>query len=270
MSPVDNENQAPTRQQIVSTKECPVPIYHQIYLVLREQILEGAFKQGEPMPGEIQLSKMFNVSRVTIRATLEMLEREGLLSREKGRGTFPRPQMVSLPAEATFRGLIDNLIALGLRTKIKVIAFDLVRPEPEIAKWLELPLDAVVQKSVRLSWYKNVPFSYVTTYVRDEIGATYTRKEMEKCPLLILFERAGVKVESADQTVTARLADANVAHLLEIDVGSPLISMTRIVRDCDDRPIEVVRGLYRPDCYEFHITFSRTKGQTRTIWEPKR
>ena len=65
----------------------PVPKYHQIYLVLREQLHEGRFAQG--LPGELALMRQFGVARVTVRRALQELAGEGLISRERGRGTRP-------------------------------------------------------------------------------------------------------------------------------------------------------------------------------------
>ena len=67
----------------------PLPKYHQIYLVLREQLEEGQFADG--LPAEMLLSKQFNAGRVTVRRALEQLATEGLIIRQAGRGTRPAP-----------------------------------------------------------------------------------------------------------------------------------------------------------------------------------
>ena len=67
------------------SREMPLPKYHQVYLVLREQLQEGRFNQG--LPGEMALMKQFGVARVTIRRALSQLAGDGLIAREPGRGT---------------------------------------------------------------------------------------------------------------------------------------------------------------------------------------
>ena len=74
----------------------PLPKYHQIYLVLREQLQEGRFAEG--LQAEMVLSKQFGVGRVTVRRALEKLAAEGLIIREAGRGTRPAPTKQSLSA----------------------------------------------------------------------------------------------------------------------------------------------------------------------------
>ena len=70
----------------------PLPKYHQVYLVLREQLAEGRFAQG--VPGEMQLMKEFGVARVTVRKALERLVADGLIERSPGAAPWPwrRPQ----------------------------------------------------------------------------------------------------------------------------------------------------------------------------------
>ncbi|RZJ24308.1 MAG: GntR family transcriptional regulator, partial [Haliea sp.] len=94
----------------------PLPKYHRIYLVLREQLHEGRFAAG--LPGELALMQQFSVARVTVRRALEQLAAEGLISREPGRGTRPiaRPAPDGSPAPALhtqLTGLLENLVSMG-------------------------------------------------------------------------------------------------------------------------------------------------------------
>ena len=68
----------------------PLPHYHRIYLVIREQLAEGRYPPSTPLPGELKLAQDFGVSRVTVRAALDRLAEENLIVRYRGRGTFAR------------------------------------------------------------------------------------------------------------------------------------------------------------------------------------
>ena len=105
------------------TSALPLPKYHQIYLVLREQLHEGRFTAG--VPGEIALMHEFGVARVTVRKALELLAAERLIRRTPGRGTVPLPTAAAPRAQAGMRrdnfggdgerfdGLFENLIGMG-------------------------------------------------------------------------------------------------------------------------------------------------------------
>lgn len=260
----------PTGQEAQAADASPLPLYHRIYMVLHEQITEGHFRTDRPMPSEVELGRTFGVSRVTIRKTLERLENEGLIVRQRGRGTFAQPQKASRAVDAGIRGLMENLLAMGLRTRVKVLEFEYIPASDQIAAALEIPRGAAVQKAVRLRSHKGLPFSYATTWVPGDVGCTYTRADLARMPFLQLLDRAGIKVARAYQRVTARAADATVAPHIDVDVGAPLLCIIRIVRDQDGRPVEYIRALYRPDRYEFEINLDMAgpAADESGLWAP--
>jgi GntR family transcriptional regulator len=244
----------------------PVPMYHQIYLVLREQIAEGHFDPTRPLPSEHELSAYFGVSRVTMRGALDKLEADGMISRQRGRGTFAlggRP--VDAP-RSQLSGLFENLITLGLKTTVKVIELDKVPAPIEVAKSLKLAPSEPVYKAVRVRSYHGEPISHVTTFVPEAVGKAFGRKELAAKPMLVLLEESGVKVGEATQSISAKLADAVVAPLLETELGAPLLSVTRLVSDMKGRPVQLLRGLYRADRYQYEMQLSRTHDERARVW----
>ncbi|PWJ20584.1 GntR family transcriptional regulator [Jannaschia seohaensis] len=246
----------------------PTPLYHRIYLVLREQILDRKFAPDKPMPSENELASAYNVSRVTLRKTMERLEREGLVLRQRGRGTFAVPPASQTSVQADVSGLVENLLAMGLSTTVKVLEFEYTETPPDAAADMELEPGTVSQRAVRLRSLSGRPFSYAETYVREDIGRNFTAEDMETTPLLRLFELAGVKIASAHQRVTARAADNVVADLLGVEVGTPLLCIRRVVRDDTGAVIERIRALYRPDIYEFELNLTLGQGPDGTLWQP--
>lgn len=218
------------------------------------------------MPGEHDLSTIFGVSRITLRRALDRLESEGLVSRRRGSGTFPLPRTMPSPIQANLRGLFENLLAMGLRTKVRLIEFAYINCPANIAQLLEVEPHTVVQKAVRVRSHGGKPFSHLTTYVPEDIGRSYQQTDLAVKPLLQLLERAGVKVSRAKQVITAKLADVSVAPLLELEVGAPLLSVNRQVRDQNNRVVEYIEALYRPDLYEYHMTLSRISDSETMVW----
>lgn len=246
----------------------PTPLYHRIYLVLREQILDRRFDPAVPMPSEMELASAYSVSRVTLRKTLELLEREGLILRQRGRGTFARPPAGSGAVQADISGLVENLIAMGLNTQVRVLEFDYVATPPDVASDMGVAAGTIAQRAVRLRSLQGKPFSYAVTYVREDIGRTYSAEDMTKTPLLRLLEMANVTIAGATQRASASAADYAVADLLGVDVGAPLLCIKRVVRDKDGHAIERIRALYRPDMYEFELNLTLGEGPDGTVWHP--
>jgi GntR family transcriptional regulator len=250
------------------SNDAVTPLYHQIYVVLRQQIEEGQFAADKPIPSENELSQIFNVSRITIRHSLDRLKQEGLVTRARGRGTFAQTPTPPQAISAGLSGIFENLLAMGLRTKVKLIEFGYMPAPPLIAQKLKLAPGARVQRAVRVRYHKKIPFSHLTTYLPEEIGKHCDERELSETPLLLLMERAGIKVSAADQSVSAKLADTIVGPRLDIETGSPLLWVKRTVFDQDKRPVEHLDALYRPDIYEYQMTMSRVEGGNAGLWTP--
>lgn len=249
----------------------PLPKYHRIYLVLREQLREGRFAAG--LPGELALMEQFGVARVTVRRALAELVREGLIAREPGRGTRPLERGVGRDAAADaepmrthLTGLLENLVSMGLRTSVKVLDVTTVAASDTVADALGLAPGAQVQKAVRVRSTAAGPLSHITTYVPADVAQGFGRRDLESQPILLLLERSGVKVGRAVQTISARLADADVAGQLDLPVGSALLAVRRLIFDEQERPVQWLHGLYRPDRYEYEMQLSRVGSIDAKVW----
>ena len=258
------------------TSALPVPKYHQIYLVLREQLHEGRF--GDRVPGEIALSHEFGVARVTVRKALGLLAAERLIRRTPGRGTVPLParsvrtsaarRAASGDDSERFGGLFENPLGLGLNTHVKVLSARTVPCPPVVAEALELRTGAPVQKAQRVRFTRDGPLSHITTLVPQEL-APFGRRELARTPILMLLEDSGVQVGRATQVISARLADAEVAPQLGVAVGSALLSVQRLVFDRSNRPVQWLLALYRPDRYEYRTELSRVGRIDARVWVNK-
>ena len=244
------------------------PLYHQIYLILRQKICEGAYGFGEILPSEQELSRDFKVSRITAKRALNELAGAGLVIRQRGRGTSVSFQPASPPVRSSVEGLLENLLMMGLRTEVRLLAFGYVAASEEIARALGCEPGAAVQRAVRIRRLEGKPLSYLTTHVPEAIGRSYDQGDLASTPLLALLERGGVKVGSAEQTITATLADTTVAPLLEVEIGAPLLQVTRIVADEAQRPVEHLTALYPPERYQYRMVLSRVQSESENRWSP--
>ncbi len=127
-----------------------------------------------------------------------------------------------------------------------------------------------MQRSVRVRYIDNEPFSYLVTHVPETVGAHYTQEELGELPLLSLFERAGIAVDSATQTISATLATPAVAEALAVAVGDALTSLTRTVFAPDGSGVEHLPALYRPDRYRFGMELTRVASVAEAVWAPAR
>lgn len=264
----------------------PLPKYHQIYLVLREQLAEGRFAAG--LPGELALAGQFGVARITVRKALAQLAAEGLIDRAPGRGTVPRAAAVASAkggakgtdgrngtggprreSRAQLTGLLENIVTMGLATKVKVLECAFVPASTAVAEALQLVPGTPVQKAQRVRSTREGPLSLITTYVPAALAQGFGRRELARKPILILLEEAGVRIGHATQTISARLADAHAAQHLAVTVGSALLAVTRLIHDARGRPVQWLHGLYRPDRYQYEMQLSRVGSIDAKVWVSK-
>lgn len=244
----------------------PTPLYHQIYVLLREQILGGVYGDNELVPTEQELTRRFGVSRITAKRALNELAAEGLVVRRRGKGTTVASRVAVPPVNANISGLLENLLMMGLKTKVEILDLAYVPASEEVAKALGISAGAEVQRAVRVRSIDGAPLSYTTSYVPAALGRTYSRKDLATKPLLELLERAGVLIGSADQSIGAVLADSVVGPRLGVRIGSPLLSVTRTVFDQHGRPVEYIAILYRPDRYQYRMKLARVQGAATKLW----
>jgi GntR family transcriptional regulator len=251
----------------------PLPKYHQIYLVLREQLRDGRFAAG--LPPEVVLSKQFGAGRVTVRRALEQLASEGLIIRQAGRGTRPAPHPDTTPAIAgqepgaakssRLAGLLEKIVNMSLRTTVKVLEWRTIGAPPDVAQALQIPVGSKVKKGVRRRSLAEGPLSHITTYVPEDLACGISRTDLARKPILRLLEESGIELGRAHQTVSARQADAAVAAELDVAVGTALLAVRRLVFDVHERPVQWLHGLYRPDRYEYQMDISQVGSSNATI-----
>ena len=162
-------------------------------------------------------------------------------------------------------GLLENLVSMGMTTTVKVLEVRGILASDAVAQALQISAGTEVQKAVRVRSTREGPLSHITTYVPQQLAKSFGRLELSRKPILLLLEEAGVKVGHAQQTISARLADAAVAEHLDISVGAALLSVRRIIFDDTGKPIQWLQGLYRPDRFEYQMELPRIGGMDAKV-----
>ncbi|MCY1199458.1 HTH-type transcriptional repressor DasR [compost metagenome] len=250
--------------------ESPLPLYHKVYLLLKQRLQAGGFAEDTAMPGENALAAEYGVSRLTIRRSLDLLESDGLIRRRQGRGTYAAGQaQLSAPQNGSdIDSLMAHLARMGMHTQVRLLELDTAPAPPLVAARLEVAAGAPVQRAVRVRSHEGQPFSHLTTFVPGDIGRRIRRKDLGSKPLLAIFRDLGLRVARAEQSISAVLAEPGVAELLDVPVGSALLSLHRVVRDDSDRPVEWLHALYRPDRYEYRMNMQAHDTPGQPTWLP--
>lgn len=249
-----------------STDRTVVPLYHQVYVVLRQRIRSNEFDPGKPLPGEHQMAGEFGVSRVTIRRTLQSLELDGLVERRRGVGTFAVPNPVEFRDRYNIGGLLHAGVRDDVATESRNLKIAAIEPPAHVA--LKFGSTDKVLMIQRLRHVRDEPFTLLTVYLPDRVARKVSRKSLEKLPALAAIEQAGLYLARTEQAVSAQAADEQAARVLGLPIGAPLIFMTSLFSDRDDEPLALLEGQYRPDMYEYRTTMVRRGQGGSARWRP--
>lgn len=239
----------------------PLPLYHRVYVVLRELIIGGHYQVGQILPAEAELMQKFGVSRITVKRALDELAAEKLVSRSRGRGTMVTQrntsQSVGAPITASIEGLFTNLSQIADKTTVKIQSFEYLPAPAFVAQQLDLPTDTVVQCASRVRYLNKQAFSHSVSYVIEPVGRTFTAKDLKSLALIDLLKRAGIVINRVQQAIGCTLADPDSAQLLNVQIGSPLLRLHRVFFDQNERAINFSQIHYPSDRFEYCMAWSR-------------
>ncbi|MET0363660.1 MAG: GntR family transcriptional regulator [Sphingobium sp.] len=234
-------------------RDAAVPLYHQIYLQLRDEILSGQRSFGSSLPTEQELSDIYAVSRITARRVLTELAQQHFVERKRRLGTRVIFQSPAKPIEANIDQAVDSLLAFGRRTTVNVIEVATEMPSATVAAALKVAPNEKVVRAVRVRSMDNEPLGYIVSYVPAELSDVITAKTLGRAPILKLLEEAGHKAEQAEQTISAMQADAVISQALEIEARSALLRISRTSYDKQHKPFLLTFAHYRADKFTIRL-----------------
>lgn len=235
------------------TQRDAIPLYHQIFLALRDAILSGERPFGTAVPTEHELVDIHGVSRITARRALDELAQHGLVERRRRIGTRVTFRAPTAPIEGNIDQAVESLIAFGRGTRVRVVEFG---EEPVAAPAdaeLALPAGTPVLRALRVRLTDDVPLGAIESFVPAHLGIAFDRASLTKIPMLELIRRAGHAIGAGRQTISAVPVDPPLAALLETEPRAAIIRIDRIVRDRAGRPLLFTIARYRGDRYRLSL-----------------
>ena len=231
-------------------KQSPTPMYVQIEEYLKRRILQGEFAIGTAIPSERELTDMLGVSRMTVRQSITTLVNEGLLYRERGRGTY-----VSSPkVEQALSGLTsftEDMIARGMAPSNKLISFERLLPAVDIAQGLQLNESEEVFAVERIRYADDKPMAIERTYIPVKLVPELDRNALSGSFYVFIEKNSELKISRALQHMEAVLVKKEDAELLQIEMPAAILIIERKSYLTNGQPFEIVRSTYRADRYKF-------------------
>jgi GntR family transcriptional regulator len=244
--------------------ESPTPKYRQLADLLRQRIDGGDLSPGDRIPSEAQLGDVYSLSRITIRQALADLERDGLLERVPGKGTFVRRRGSHVERFTRLTGFGENVAAHGLAPGYRTLTAEPRRVPKAIAERLRSHSDkAFVIERILLA--DGEPIAEHTSYlplwlVRSAAPDAFSLDALNRGSLYQAIAQAGCRMYRADEVVEPGLATREEAQRLETHEGALVLRVARTVVDADGIPLEYVLLTYLADAYTYRTTVFASRG----------
>ena len=228
-----------------------LPAYQRIQSGIRKRIESGHLRPGDAVDSERDLAKMHQVSLMTARHALASLEREGLVERRRGIGTFVAPPKIHFNRLMSYT---EQMAGRSLIAGSKVLFLKVVASDHEAAARLSLPPTGNVIKLERLRHAAGEPFALETCYLNGAEFSGLLDAPVGRESLFALLER-NYKVEFgyADEEIDATAADPRIAELLAVPGREPLLRIRQVIYSTKGKAIMYVLGFYRSDRHNLVI-----------------
>ena len=231
-----------------------IPLYIQLKNELLKEIREN-YKSGDMIPSEGSIEKKYGVSRITVRKAIEQLEREGILDKKQGKGTFIKEKKILYDANS-IGSLTQRLEKQNHQLKTKTIEYIIIEDDHYVKDLLDCEKLLCIK---RFRVLDDVPFALMLNYIDYEKVPNLPEKfNIES---LYRFFKKEYKIEfyNAEETVEAKNATKEEAQKLGIGYKDALLSLKRLSFDKENKPIEYSDIVIRGDMYKHKIVLSNEK-----------
>ena len=235
-------------------KDGAVPYYAQLADLFRDHIVTGHWEPGRPLPSEQAIGEFFGLSRTAVRQALAELQAEGLVRKEKGRGSFVRGPRRAEFVVQELRGFFDEMSEQGKAVDTDVLLLETTVAPAEEAALLGIPTGSKVVQLDRLRRIDGEPICLARTLLPLPRFAGLAGQDLSRASLYeVLADAFGVEPRTGWRTVEATAADRTTAALLGVRPGSPLLMLHSLNVDADGQPFEHFTAWYRADRTSFRI-----------------
>ncbi len=228
------------------------PSYKKVYSQMKELITSETYPIGSLVPREPDLCNLFSVSRTTLRKAMELLEQEGFVDIQQGRGTevldFKATQKLNHVTSFS-----ETLEAKGFTIESKSMHIDMIIPPGNVLEELLQPPDTEVVRIQRIQLANGKPIAIMTNYIVADLVPGILLDTGKFVSLYHHLEtKFGIKITSARDNIKAKVADFLESELLQVSIGSPLLVDRRITFS-GSKPIEAVVMVVDASKYDFSV-----------------
>lgn len=230
-------------------RDSVIPLYHQLYEILRSHIDEGIWKPGDMIPPESELKKRYGVSQITVRQSLNILVEHGIIYRQRGKGSFVAQPMISTNLTHIVN-FADDMRQRGHQPHTELIHCGTAPISKSTAEKLRVEVGEEMAIIRRLRFADGEPLSVehsclIHSYFPGILENDFSTRSLSET----LATDYDTVITSAEQTIRAQIAPQGVANHLGISEDDPVLVLDRVSYSQHNIPVEFLRITYRADRY---------------------
>jgi GntR family transcriptional regulator len=233
-------------------KNSIVPLYAQIMEYIEENISDGTYQPGTKLPPEYEMADMFNVSIITVRTAISNLIDKGLVARKRGKGTFvTKPKLTKdVKKLYSFSNMCERM---GIKPGGKTLKNQLTRPGDKILNELGLHDDEEVVYVERLRTADGEPVAIEKNYFPLKYKFLLQEDLDDNSLFEILFEKAGIMVNSSEKRIELCKATPSEAKLLQVSKQAPLLLIKSVTFSNKNEPLYYGLQIFNGDRFSFYV-----------------
>lgn len=236
------------------------PLYKQLKEKILQDISDQIYRPGDKIPSQNELAKLYEVSRVTVKQALNELIYSGILSTQKGKGTFVKDLPFNKYTNNRLEGFTESIEKIGYKAYTKVVDVTAIEANKYLATKLQVEIGHPIILLKRIRMINGVPMSLDISYLNKSMisNIEFTKEFLENKSLYrLLREKANIKFSYAEEKINAVLSDVETSELLKISKGEPILFIKRKTYTRDNIPIEFCENYVRSDAYNIVIRFNK-------------
>lgn len=235
------------------SKDNSIPLYLQIYSILKQRITNGTYETGGLLPSETQMVEEFSVTRATLRNSIKKLQNEGLVVTEKGKGTFVN----AVKREQSlfkFYSFGRNYSGAEYNTNTVLMNSEVISPDETLKEKFNLPNLGEISKISRLRYMDDIPVIAEVSYIPTNVAPAILNEDLNKFSIYDLLEnKYSLPIKKAREYLNSVNCSKSTAAQLKIKNGQALFLVERITYTSNNQVIEYRTSYIRGDKFKFFV-----------------
>jgi GntR family transcriptional regulator len=231
-------------------KKSPIPVYYQLKNLLQKKIQSGEYAEGSLIPSERELGDSLGISRMTVRQALNQLVTEGLLYREKGRGTFVATKKLEQRNNMSFS---DTVRKKGMTPSTRVLEFTRIKEAFDIKTLLELEEQDEIHVIKRVRYANEQPVAIEEVFIPVEFCPGLEKHDLTSSLYRLLREEYSYTIDFIDNTMEAAKPTKEEKELLDIPAGVPVLRVSGTSYAAAGKKLFYERDVYRSDLFNYSV-----------------